>query len=462
MECAQLRAQREGDFLMKTNTSQKTIIIVLAVLLVLALIFGGIQLKRSSSLNTQLGNITETLDSRNADLAAASSELESVRAALAELSEAQPDEELAEALRAKEAELEAAKAELEAVIAEREELVTQQQAHTDAQSSKDAELEAVKAELEATIAEREALAAQQQAQTDAQNTKDAELEAVKAELEAAIAEREALAAQQQAHTDAQNTKDAELESAKAALAAVETELEAVKAELAELSTKQQETVDALRAKESELEATVAALTEMTARQQDTADALAETKTTLTETEAALAEARAVHHHVWGEWVTDIEPGCESEGREIRRCETEPSDEETRLIPALGHDWVPATFTQPKKCARCGETSGDPSPETAFPTMEDVRFLSRNSAVKRVSNTDETPLQLPAESSYLSEPYRARLSNNIYLMPIPELGHGHLGIVNEGTDVAVVAKRNGYVFFVTYDGRMGWNGAPLVG
>ena len=454
---------------MKTNTSQKTIIIVLAVLLVLALIFGGIQLKRSSSLNTQLGNITETLDSRNADLAAASSELESVRAALAELSEAQPDEELAEALRAKEAELEAAKAELEAVIAEREELVTQQQAHTDAQSSKDAELEAVKAELEATIAEREALAAQQQAQTDAQNTKDAELEAVKAELEAAIAEREALAAQQQAHTDAQNTKDAaleasttELESAKAALAAVETELEAVKAELAELSTKQQETVDALRAKESELEATVAALTEMTARQQDTADALAETKTTLTETEAALAEARAVHHHVWGEWVTDIEPGCESEGREIRRCETEPSDEETRLIPALGHDWVPATFTQPKKCARCGETSGDPSPETAFPTMEDVRFLSRNSAVKRVSNTDETPLQLPAESSYLSEPYRARLSNNIYLMPIPELGHGHLGIVNEGTDVAVVAKRNGYVFFVTYDGRMGWNGAPLVG
>ena len=454
---------------MKTNTSQKTIIIVLAVLLVLAMIFGGIQLKRSSSLNTQLGNITETLDSRNADLAAASSELESVRAALAELSEAQPDEELAEALRAKEAELEAAKAELEAVIAEREELVSQQQAHTDAQSSKDAELEAVKAELEAAIAEREELVSQQRAQTDAQNTKDAELEAVKAELEATIAEREALAAQQQAQTDAQSTKDAaleassaELESAKAALAAVETELETVKAELAELNTKQQETMDALCAKESELEATVAALTEMTAKQQDTADALAETKTTLTETEAALAEARAVHHHVWGEWVTDIEPGCESEGRELRRCETEPSDEETRLIPALGHDWSPATFTQPKKCARCGETSGDPSPETAFPTMEDVRFLSRNSAVKRVSNTDETPLQLPAESSYLSEPYRARLSNNIYLMPIPELGHGHLGIVNEGTDVAVVAKRNGYVFFVTYDGRMGWNGAPLVG
>ena len=366
---------------MKTNSTQKTVIIVLAVLLVLALIFGGIQLSRSSALRTQLGSVQETLEAKNAELA-----------------EAQQNEELAEALRAKEAELEATKAELEAVIA----------AH-------------------------EALEAQNGAAEDAQSTADTALEAAKAELEA-----------------------------------VKAELATVKAELAELTAKHQETTDALSAKESELETAVTALNEMTAKQQDTENALNEmtakqqdTENALNEmtakqqdTENALAEATAVHQHVWSAWVTDIEPSCEAEGREIRHCENDPSEEETRLIPALGHDWNPATFTQPKTCARCGETSGKSSPESSFPTMEDVSLLSRNSAITRISNTDKTELKLPAESSYLSEPYRAKLSNNIYIMPIPELGHGHLGIVDKGTDVVVVAKRNGYVFFVTYDGRMG--------
>ena len=398
---------------MKGNSTQKTVIIVLAVLLVAALIFGGVQMSRSSSLRTQLGSLSETLDSKNADLAAASSELDSVKTALAELAEAQPDEDLAEALRAKEAELEAAKTELEAAIAEREELSAQQQANADAQSGKDAAIE---------------------------------------------------------------NSAAELKSAKAALETVETELAAVKAELAELSAQHQETVDTLQAKESELESTVSALTEMTAKQKDTEDALAAAKTdlataksdlaekeaALAKSESALAEATAVHHHVWGEWVRDIEPGCEAEGREIRRCETDPSDEETRAVPALGHDWIPATFTQPRTCARCGETSGTSAPESSYPTMEEVNELSRNCAHVRISNTDKTALQLPQASSYLSEPYRAKLSNNIYIMPIPELGHGHLGIVDKGTEVVVIAKRNGYVFFVTYDGRMGWNGYQLVG
>ena len=400
---------------MKTNSSQKIVIIVLAVLLVLALIFGGFQLSRSSALRTQLGSVQDTLEAKNAELAAASDELESTKSTLADLTTSQQqDEELAEALRAKESELEATKAELEALIAAQEETASQQDA---------------------------AAAAQQEAATAAQSAADTALEAAKAELET-----------------------------------VKAELEAVKAELAELSAKQQETADALSAKEAELETAVTALNDMTAKQQDTENALNEmtakqqdTENALNEitakqqdTENALAEATAVHQHVWGEWVIDIEPGCESEGREIRRCETEPSDEETRLIPALGHDWSPATFTQPKKCSRCGEVSGSSSPESSFPTMEDVRFLSRNSAITRVSNTDKTALKLPAESSYLSEPYRAKLSNNIYIMPIPELGHGHLGIVDKGTDVVVVAKRNGYVFFVTYDGRMGWNGSQLVG
>lgn len=367
---------------MKAANSQKVVIIVLAVLLVLALIFGIFQLSRSSALRTQLGSVQKSLDAKNADLAAASDELESTKSALADLTTSQQqDEELAEALRAKEA-----------------------------------ELEATKAELEAVVAAYEALSAKQ--------------------------------GQPDAAEDTQSAANPALEAAKAELEAVKAELESVKAELAELSAKHQETADALSAKEAELEEAKAALSEITAKQQDT--------------ENALAAVSTVHQHVWGEWVTDIEPGCEAEGREIRHCKDDPSHEETRLIPALGHDWSPATFTQPKKCLRCGEVSGKSAPESSFPTMEEVRFMSQNTAITRISNTDKTALKLPAELSYLSEPYRARLSNNIYIMPIPELGHGNLGIVDKGTDVAVVAKRNGYVFFVTYDGRMGWNGSQLVG
>ena len=140
---------------MKTNSTQKIVIIVLAVLLVLALIFGGFQLSRSSALRTQLDNVQETLDSKNADLAAAADELESTKAALADLTETQQteNEAKAEALRAKEAELETAKAELEATIAALEDA-------EDAQNAKDAELTAAKAELETVKAELESVKAE--------------------------------------------------------------------------------------------------------------------------------------------------------------------------------------------------------------------------------------------------------------------------------------------------------------
>ena len=417
---------------MKNKISQKTVIIILAVLFVLALIFACVQLSRSSALRTQLREAEETLASKNADLTAASDELESAKASLSEASTRH--EESAGALSEKEAELTKAQDELESAKTELE------NTKTELENAK-TELESTKAELESAIASLSTSSAESAETAGAQGEQEHALAEAKAELDSAVAELETL-----------NLK---LQETEEALSAKSDELEAVNAELAALNLKLQETQEALHAKESELEA---AKTE----HQATADALAETEKTLEETEKALAEATAVHVHTWGAWETDIMPGCEAEGREIRRCETEPSDEETRLIPALGHDWLPATFTQPRHCARCGEISGTSAPESTYPTMEEVSAMSRDGAHVRISNTDKTPLQLPAESSYLSEPYRAKLSNNIYLMPIPALGHGHLGIVNEGTEVVVVAKRNGYVFFVTYDGRMGWNGYQLVG
>ena len=46
---------------------------------------------------------------------------------------------------------------------------------------------------------------------------------------------------------------------------------------------------------------------------------------------------------------------------------------------------------------------------------------------------------------------------IYFMPRAEVGHGTLGVVDTGTPVTILAEQNGLYFFMTDDGRMGWNG-----
>lgn len=416
---------------MNSKVSQKTVIIILAVLLVLALIFACVQLNKSSSLRTQLSEAEKTLDATNADLAAASEELESTKSALSEVSS--QNEASTGALSVKEAELTEALVELES-------------AKTALESAK-TELESVKSELEGSKTELESA--------------KADLESAKTDLESAIASLTVAGADKDAAAQTLSEKESALDSAKAeleevngklqetqeALGAKEGELEAVTAELEALNLKQQETADALAKLNTEHQATV--------------DTLAETEKALAETEEALAIATAVHVHTWGEWVTDMTPTCETEGREIRKCTEDPTHEEMRLIPALGHDWTPATFTQPRHCARCGEVGGKPSPETTFPTREEVEILSHDNTHLHVSEWDKTKLVTPSEKRYLDEPYRVTLSQNIYLMPTPELGHGNLGIVYKGTDVVVVAKLNKYVFFVTYDGRMGWNGVSLV-
>lgn len=126
-----------------------------------------------------------------------------------------------------------------------------------------------------------------------------------------------------------------------------------------------------------------------------------------------------------------------------------------------HNWIPATFTQPQTCTICGATEGAPAPESTFPTEEELKYLIQNSGYPTVSDK-KIKLKLPDANAFLSTPYRAKVQasvrgGRIYVMPIPEAGNGNLGTINDETEVVIIAKKGGYLFFVAYDGQMGWNG-----
>lgn len=173
-----------------------------------------------------------------------------------------------------------------------------------------------------------------------------------------------------------------------------------------------------------------------------------------------------HIHTWGEWTVEVQPTCESAGLEVRVCQEDVNHKEEREITELGHDWVPATFTQPQYCARCGISSGRPSPESTFPTVEEVKYLFDHNTHTTVSNTGAN-LTLPKDGNFLNNPYRtkikaSRIGGRIYIMPIPKSGNGNLGTIADGTEVVIVAKQNDCLFFISYDGRMGWNGEQFFG
>ena len=183
-------------------------------------------------------------------------------------------------------------------------------------------------------------------------------------------------------------------------------------------------------------------------------------------EPAPAETPVVHQHEWGGWITETPADCETPGVEVRTCILDPSHEERREIPALGHDWADATFTLPMTCTRCGATSGDPAPESTFPTREEILYLFDHNYHTTVS-TKGVSLTLPADSYYLDTPYRtwikaSKAGGSVYIMPIPKEGNGNLGTIADGTEVVIVAKQGAYFFFIAYDGRMGWNGGPYFG
>ena len=77
------------------------------------------------------------------------------------------------------------------------------------------------------------------------------------------------------------------------------------------------------------------------------------------------------------------------------------------------------------------------------------------------------LELPAKNSFFTSkkggvPMRAEIKSSwadgsIYFMPRPAETYGVLGTVDTGTPVTILAQQNGLYFFMTDDGRMGWNG-----
>ena len=80
----------------------------------------------------------------------------------------------------------------------------------------------------------------------------------------------------------------------------------------------------------------------------------------------------------------------------------------------------------------------------------------------VLSTKGVRLLAPRQSSYLAEPKTMTVKAShddgaIYLMPMPESGHGNLGTVASGETVTILAESGGYYYFETEDGRCGWNG-----
>ena len=63
-------------------------------------------------------------------------------------------------------------------------------------------------------------------------------------------------------------------------------------------------------------------------------------------------------HSWDNGTVTKEPTCTAAGEKIYTC-TECKATKTETVNALGHDWKDATCTEPKTCAKCKLTEGNP-------------------------------------------------------------------------------------------------------
>ncbi len=102
------------------------------------------------------------------------------------------------------------------------------------------------------------------------------------------------------------------------------------------------------------------------------------------------------------------------------------------------------------------------PMSAF--ADEVSYTINSKTWNIVSNADVC-LRLPHTGAYLEKPMSATIKGcspkgGIYIMPIPQEGNGDLGIVLHGEPVTIIANEGGFLFFVTEDGRCGWNGAKF--
>ena len=94
--------------------------------------------------------------------------------------------------------------------------------------------------------------------------------------------------------------------------------------------------------------------------------------------------------------------------------------------------------------------------TMFPVSADAASDSYSTR-----SSTKVLLVFPDSGSLLSEPLHAKVTGDqkngaIFYVPKPESGNGNLGTVKKGTNVTIFAEKDGYYFFMTNSGRMGWN------
>lgn len=66
------------------------------------------------------------------------------------------------------------------------------------------------------------------------------------------------------------------------------------------------------------------------------------------------EPKCVHSE--SDWIVATEPTCTTAGLKILSCEK--CGEQTRIIPAIGHNWINASCTTPKTCDNCNAIDGN--------------------------------------------------------------------------------------------------------
>ena len=147
------------------------------------------------------------------------------------------------------------------------------------------------------------------------------------------------------------------------------------------------------------------------------------------------------------------------------------------ISALGHSWRAATYSSPETCTRCGTTRGTAlqkaytnasvwtNAQWAADYDSEYSILSYSWKGAAVPNGTQY-LEVPSDYEIYQNPRRMRVhaekGNYIFIMPIPETGHGVLGTVPHQEYVTVIADRRNdslgvtFYFFVTDSGKAGWN------
>ncbi len=100
------------------------------------------------------------------------------------------------------------------------------------------------------------------------------------------------------------------------------------------------------------------------------------------------------------------------------------------------------------------------------SQEDVLAAARSAAAAdshydTVSDKN-VALQIPEDGQMLSAPFLMKVNAQkngkaIYITPRPSPGNGTLGTVAHGEVVTILAETEYYYFFITADGRAGWNG-----